>query len=192
MLIYKWKSIDAANKILLFYVCLSSINEYALRIFIALFHFNIPLINGFTLLEFILLLTYFWKNYHFNDRFFYSLLILISIIIFVWESSFSGFREISVYTIIYCNSVMTLLALLSFTYMIKRVTESFLVSKAEFWSSIAILIFFSGTLFNFGMKKITGRSLLTQQISSLTLFAINILYYFLLSYGIWKSSKTEK
>lgn len=198
----KLKSLSREQKILFSAISLGVLGEISMKLAIALWQNNMPVMHIYTLLEFVLLLSVFHlgKPNLITRNVYISFLILFTFIWFVdilflggiWKGialmrSLQGIILISI-ALLYFYRLLQELDLL-------RPERTFL-----FWFSIAILVYFGGNLLlfiyfnhitNVGMQSSEAADKM-MQLKFITYF-LNILLYILYSISfLWKESKNTQ
>jgi hypothetical protein len=184
------KSFDIAHSLIFYYIIFSFVNEILLRLCIRLFHNNIPLYNLFSLFEFSILTAFYCRTLFVRQRkSFHISLVLLFLLIYFLELIYKGPFEMLNYSFLFSNSLLVVLAIASFRKIANN-SEAFIITDNPlFWINSAILIFFSCTIFIFGLKRYTLKYTLLTSVTNYLLLLFIFVFYSLLTVGLWKTSK---
>jgi hypothetical protein len=191
-LIRKRKSYNTAHLIILFYIFFGALNEISMRLSAIYFKSNILLINLFVVIEFCLVSYYYYlsSDSRFKKQIFYTLC-AIFITILITELGNKSPLEYLNYSALFSSTSLIFLALYSLLSMINNTREKLITNDPSFWINLGVIIYFSCTLFIFGLERYYVKyNNLNLLITYLLLF-FAIVYYSLLSLGLWKASQKQ-
>lgn len=188
----KRKSFDTSHSLIFYFIILAFVSETLLRLCAWYFKNNIPLFNFLRLLEYIFLFGFYYKFlYSTFYKIFFRVAVVIFILIYLYEFFSKGLFAPYNYSFLFTNIIMVFLALTLFRNIISIPTTTFISDNSIFWINSAILVYYSCTLFIFGLKKYTVNfQVLSIVAIYLHLFFIFV-FYSLLSIGLWKTSQKQ-
>ena len=187
---FKRKNYDTAHSLIYYFVILGFVAEVLMRFCASVFKNNIAVYNSVNLVEFLLLFSFYSKFLHKDlNRFVYVLVLGIFFSFYFFEISSNGFLTMMSYSFLYKNAILIFLALMAFRKIIRLHETTLISDHSFFWINCAVLIYYSCTLSIFGLRKYTvDLQLLNLVAIYLHLFFI-LVFYGLLSIGLWKTSK---
>lgn len=191
MLVYKKRRhFERAHSLIHYFIIVTFINEILLRLSILIFRNNIPLINIYGFFEFTILLAFYYNFFaNFKNKYLILGLELIFITIFIGELYTRSIYIPFSFSFLFTNFTMVCLSGLAFRKIVKDPHTTLITDYSYFWINSGILIYYSCTLFIFGLD----RYLVKYELLSIFLFYILnffiFIYYSLLSIGLWKTSK---
>lgn len=186
----KKKHIDSDHILIYYFIIFSFINEILLRIFAILYRNNIILINFFICFEFIILLTFYYKFIgNKKNKVVFIALFFLFIIVVVTEACFKPCYVFFNISSLFANIVLIMLAVVSFKNIIKKLPETIITNYSYFWINSAILIYYTSTLFIFGLMRYSLKFGNFNLVLSYTLIFFIFVYYLFLSIGLWKALK---
>ncbi len=186
----KRKNYDTTHSIIFYYIIFGFINEIVLRLCAIIFKNNILVYNLSSLLEFFIFFYFFYSYINKNvGKFVYSLILGIFLATYFIELADKGFFSMPTYSPLCKNVLLIILGIIAFRKITTQVETPLITDYPIFWINSSILIYFSCTLFIFGLRKYT------LHLPNLTLVSIYLhlffafVFYSLLSIGLWKTSK---
>lgn len=186
----KRKSYDAAHSLIYISILFALISEVLMRIFAWYFKNNIVLYNLSGLIEFFIFFMFFY-NYIGKSisRYIYLIFVSLFLIFYTIEITDKGLLLMFNYTFLYKNVLLLSLAIVALPKIVNSGETPIITDYSIFWINTAILVYYSCTLFIFGLRKYTVHlSTLTLVASYLHLF-FAFTFYSLLSVGLWKTSR---
>jgi len=186
----KKKSYDATHSLIHFFVVLGLMNEILIRVFALYFKNNTPFYNFSSLVEFFLLFYFYFRFIGDGlNKLSYFLILFVFMFFYISELIDKGIFVAFSYSFLLKNGIFIFLAIISFRKIINLPQDSLITNYSMFWINTAILIYYSCTLFIFGLRKYTLHlPTLTLVTIYLHIFFI-LVFYSLLSVGLWKTSK---
>jgi len=186
----KRKSYDTTHSLIHYLMLLGLSSEALMLLCASYFKNNIPIYNLINLVEFFLVFYFYFKFIRFRLNKFIYLLILFGFLLFYSFEFFNkGIFNMFVFSFLYKNIALVILAVIAFEKIISAPQDSLISDYSIFWINTAILIYYSCTLFIFGLRKYTVHlPTLTLVTVYLHIFFI-LVFYSLLSIGLWKTSK---
>lgn len=153
---------------------------------------SVSIFNVFTIIEFILL-WHFYSKFHItlHSSRVNSIILLLFLIIAIIDLFFvNGFERMNNITISVESITLIIYSLISFYLIMSRMLFDKLLDAPFFWMNIAVLFYFSGSLFlflfgNYLMKQ--GNSVYMEMYKIHTF--VNAIWYLFISIGFWKVKK---
>jgi hypothetical protein len=185
----KNKTLMKEMRVLFLYVFLSSVIDAVIFSLAKFKMHNLFLMNGFILVQLILLGFYYRKV--FETRKSSSIIIVVLICfcgLYIWESTLLDRKEgLYIYSLAIESIVLMCFSLVCFYWLIKKVEYESIFQNPVFWVNSSVLIYFSGNLFLF----IFSNYILQQPDNRIWIFhsILNILFNTLLIVAFWKTSK---
>jgi hypothetical protein len=191
VLVYtKKRYFEKAHSLIHLFIFVTFINEILLRLFALIFKNNVPVINIYGFVEFAIILAFYYNFLsNFKSKILFLSLELIFIILFVYELySRSIFTPFS-FSFLFANFTLVSLACLAFRKIVKNSPTTLITDYSYFWINSGILIYYSCTLFVFGLERYLVKYELLNEVLFYILNFFIFIYYSLLSIGLWKTSK---
>jgi hypothetical protein len=190
--IRKRKSYNTAHLLVLLYIFYGGLNGIMMRLSAIYLKNNILFINIFVLIEFCLVVYYYYLSS--SSKFRKQILLVlcaIFITILITELGNKSPLEYLNYSALFSSTSLIFLALYSLLSMINNTKEKLITNDPSFWINLGVIMYFSCTLFIFGLERYYVKyNNLNLLITYLLLF-FAIVYYSLLSLGLWKASQKQ-
>lgn len=186
----KRKEYDTAHYLIYYSIILALTSEFLMRLSGWYFKTNIAIYNISSLLEFFVIFLFYYKFIGKEiPNYIYIAVLIIFLVFYFIELSFRGLLTMFNYSFLYKNITLIVLALLALPKIINYGKISIITNYSIFWINTAILVYYSCTLFIFGLRKHTLHlSTLSAVATYLHLFFIFI-FYSMLSVGLWKVNR---
>lgn len=148
--------------------------------------------NCFTILEFVFLSS-FYSNFtnSVKKTYFNKIVLLIFLVISVIDLFFiNGFKRVNTLTVSIESITLIVYSLISFYLIMSRMLFDKLLDAPFFWINIAVLFYFSGSLFLFlfGNYLISQGNKTYMEMYKIHTF-VNAVWYLFISIGFWKVKK---
>lgn len=186
----KRRNYNTAHSLIYLSIVFALVSEVFMKLSGWYFKTNIAIYNISSLIEFLIFFFFYFK-YLEKDINSYLLvcLLLVFLSFYTIELFQKGLNSMFSYSFLYKNTSLLILAIIAISKITKQVKTSFITGYSIFWINTAILVYYSCTLFIFGLRKYTLHlQTLTLVATYLHLFFIFV-FYGMLSIGLWKASK---
>lgn len=186
----KRKHFESPHSLIYYFIIGCCIHEIFIKISAIIFKNNTILINIFGCFEYIILLAFYYKfiGSKKNKAVFIALFFLFLLFVAI-EAYFKPYFVFFNNSFVFANIVLIILAVVSFRNIIRNVPETIITDYSYFWLNSAILIYYTCTLFIFGLMRYSVKFSNFNLVLNYTLIFFIFIYYLFLSVGLWKASK---
>lgn len=188
----KRKNFDTTHSIIYYFIIFGFFAEISMRLCALCFKNNTPLYNLISLIEFLFFFCFYYKFIGNRlNKFSYLLIFFIFLSVYFYELINNGVFSVPSLSILCKNVLLIVLSIIAFRKIINVPQDSIITDYSIFWINSAILVYYTDTLFIFGLRKYT------LQLHALTIVTIYLhlffifVFYGLLSIGLWKTSKKK-
>lgn len=153
---------------------------------------TLGIFNCFTILEFVFL-SFFYSNFtnSVKKTYFNKIVLLVFLLIALIDLFFiNGFKRVNTLTVSIESITLIVYSLISFYLIMSRMLFDKLLDAPFFWINIAVLFYFSGSLFLFlfGNYLISQGNKTYMEMYKIHTF-VNAVWYLFISIGFWKVKK---
>lgn len=184
------KSYDTAHSIIHYALILGLTSEILIRLTAITHKNNLPIYHLINFCEFIIFLAFYYKFLHSNMGKKLVIFAFISFLIILYiELVTNGIFAIPWISVLIKNLILVILSVITHYYILNTTNSLIITDNSDFWINISILIYYSCTLFIFGLRKYT---LTLPNFTLVTIFLhlfFILVFYGLLSIGLWKTFK---
>lgn len=153
---------------------------------------TVSIFNSFTILEFVFLSSFYANFFYGIKRSHLNTIVLIAFVIVALLDFIlvSGFKKVNTITISVESITLIIYSLVSFYFIMSEMLYENILEESFFWINIAVLFYFSGSLFlfifsNYLMQQGNKLFMDTYKIHTF----VNAVWYLFISIGFWKVKK---
>lgn len=181
---------DKPHLVIYSVIVFALISEILLRLSAWYFKNNVVLYNIFNLVEFFFFYFFYYRLLGNSlSKITYALLLIVFFIFYFYEFYCNGIMAYSSYSYLYKNTVLVYLSVILFRKISNTPLYTLITDYSIFWINIAVLIYYSSTFFVFGLRKYAYYLNVLTDISVYIHVFFILVFYGLLSIGLWKVSK---
>lgn len=186
----KFKNYDTAHSLIFYAILFGFTSEVLMKLSARYFHNNIIVYNLSSIIEFLLLFSFYYTFIGKGlNKYMYLLFLSVFLVSNLTELYNKGPFTMFTYSFLIKNTILLFLATVAFRKIINSHKTSIISDYSIFWINTSILIYYSCTLFIFGLRKYTlhlpSLALVTVYLHLFFIFV----FYGLLSIGLWKTSR---
>jgi hypothetical protein len=184
------KRFHTSQKTIYFFICAAFLNEALQTLSAAIFHTNTILYNFATVIEFSILLFFFIKIFNTRSSNWVLFLVFVFFIIFYLAELYVNDSE-KLYSISFLirNVSVIFLSLFAFQKLVREIEYENITDNYLFWVCCGTFLYYSGTLFVFGLKNMVNKNSPLTNVLVYIHFLLNFLMYGLFAKGLLKVSK---
>jgi hypothetical protein len=186
----KRKQYDTAHSFIFYAIIFALVSEVGMKLSGWYFKTNIVIYNISSLIEFLIFfLFYFIFLGKKSNKTIFVVALLVFVTFYSLEFLQKGLNSIFSYSFLYKNSILLVLAVVAMPKITGNVKATLITNYSMFWVNTAVLVYYSCTLFIFGLRKYTLHlPSLTLVATYLHLFFIFV-FYGMLAIGLWKADR---
>lgn len=181
------KRLDKNQMLIFIYCSVSLVSEIITHVLREKRMTNMPVINGFVIIEFFILSFFYSQLFERKKTFhvFVALWILATVMVIV-ELFYRQFNQYFSFFSLFSNLVLVLCAVLFFRKILIEQPVDIITDYYLFWLNSACFVYFSCTSIIFCLQNLPGDYLKTHQIIIFTHILFNYIFYLLFTIGLCK------